>query len=188
MGGINYIALLGYFILSCVYLYFIQFNTKDIYSLIGVFIITFGYSILFIETYIDIIDEKDEELKKSKKEESYKISYGFLILAIFYILGIFLPINTHDKPTDKFALFGNLGLAFLIKNKFDNINADILKIICIILLVIYYVLYAIRNTDNISLNVNKAQVIGAILLIIFHCGEVYREFNEQLEKDKLKKE
>ena len=57
MEVINYIGLVGYFILTCVYLYFSKYNTENSYVFIGAIMITLGYCVLSIEKSIDIIND-----------------------------------------------------------------------------------------------------------------------------------
>ena len=187
MGVINYICLLGYFILTCLYAYYSTLNLKETeYILFGSIIITVGYLILLINKFREK-KEKNYEVKNGyliEKQKNYQVEYGHLILFIFFILSYILPINNHMKDTNFFALFGHLILAFLILNDIDNWIATITKVIFIIFLIIYYIIYIYDNFHNISKHTVKAHLLGSALLIIYYSYEVYHEIIKQLEKDK----
>jgi hypothetical protein len=151
----NYIGLLGHVILAIAYGLFIKDNlSKDKLIIFGSVLILIGYLTTSIENSIKLA-------KKTKQIHTY--NYGHIILTIFYFVSFLYPINDHRKDSDVLALVGHI---LLIKN-------NELEIFGKGSLIVYYVLYVMRNFKEFEFLPNKIQVVGGSVAVIYYILELF---------------
>lgn len=173
-------TIIGYTLFSCVYGIFLMCNIeKNKWILFGSILIFSGYLFLMVEYYQEyhIVKSKNNKLFSPPKLNNEELQHayqeleldlikehyfkGHLLLFLFHFLSTILPINMHRKTSDITAIIGHFSL-------FSNIFVPL----GYLSLIIYYILYAIRNFVDIKrFFVNKLQVIAA-LMIIYHYTEM----------------
>lgn len=162
---INYVALLGYILLTVAYGLYVKDNlSKDKLIIFGSVLVTIGYLVSTAE--------KVKKVTKPKKES--KIQYGHLILAIFYLISFVLPINEHLKKSDLLALVGHV---LLIKhNKLSSVGMASL--------LVYYLVYIARNAQEFEHLPNKLQVVGGVVVTGYYGYELVETLLHNKKKSK----
>lgn len=159
------VGLLGHLCLSYVYIsYLIKNADKETTIVVSSMLMASGYLLISSDMFLDIKDDMKEEKKKERLSKQY--SYGRIVLALFYILSFTDIINPNRKTTDMLALIGHL---VLIK---DNGLLGIGSFA----LILYYMLYIYRNFEKDFPLLNTLQVIGGILLLIYHGNDLRNEY------------
>ena len=166
----NYIGLIGYIFLTIAYSLYLIKHKDSIYFLLGCLLIISGYLTSAVEKTIKIAQNK---------KKIHKYNFGHIVLFIFYLLTFLTEkkINNHAKDSDVLALLGHAVLIF--KNDLNIVGYSSL--------LVYYILYIIRNFKEFDHWSNKFQVGGGIILIVYYIIEIILKFAnpEPNKPDKL---
>jgi hypothetical protein len=168
------IALFGYSILSCVYLthlYTNIINNEPILIIIGSIMILLGYVLLIKHYYDEQNNDKQNNEFNVKKEN---INYGYLILFLFFFLSFLIPINSHLKNTDLFALAGNSLLIFQTP----------LMTFGYIFNIIYYLIYIVKTSLIKYNNIKFVKLVALSLIIYYYCITIYEFYKKYENKNK----
>jgi hypothetical protein len=175
--------------MTAVYVIFLRDNLKkkNNYAIIfGSALILYGYLLLLYEyskewqiaineeyrRHIGYTHAKRDNHTKEKEYNSFQsielvlvakhFFRGRAVLILFHALSFILPINEHFKTTDITAVLGQ----FLV-------YTDTYLTLGYVLLLIYYILYLIRNyKDADKYFVNKLQVLGSGMLIYHYIQDI----------------
>lgn len=174
------ITFLGYISIIIVYSIFLRDNlkTNNYWVIFGSMLILYGYATLTYEYYqeweiaineekrlhIDQRYKKGQNLEQAQQQEFQLVEFelvkkhffqGHFILFLFHALSFIIPINMHVKTSNITAMLGHF---MIYTNKYLTFGY--------FLMLIYYILYFIRNYhESPKRFVNKLQLSAAVLIM-----------------------